>query len=192
MHKPDRAGHFAFRGLGFSRFPRSAQSRVFSSSWSHRSLRGQPGRERHLLLIDKSKDADPALIYRGQAAVFRIRNGRRRLQRDSEVPKSTRTQVRVSSARARGKRPPEVEDPTQLSLVLFIYLKKYSFVYNLSRQRISAACFFICQSVLHKPVLWLPPVLRGVPAFRRAPASAHGGNRTAHWLQQAIRRPESA
>jgi hypothetical protein len=56
---------------------------------------------------------------------------RRRLQRDSEVPKSTRTQVRVSSARARGKRPPEVEDPTQLPLVLFIELKNYSFVYKL-------------------------------------------------------------
>ncbi|MGO1059326.1 hypothetical protein ACTL32_09380, partial [Planococcus sp. FY231025] len=41
-------------------------------------------------------------------------------QRDSEVPKSTRTLVRVSSARARGKRPPGVEDPTQLPLVLFI------------------------------------------------------------------------
>jgi hypothetical protein len=51
--------------------------------------------------------------------------------RDSEVSKSTRTLVRVSSARARGKRPPEVEDPTQLPLVLFIELKNYSYVYKL-------------------------------------------------------------
>ena len=30
---------------------------------------------------------------------------------DSEVPKSTWAPVRVSSARARGKRPPEAQDP---------------------------------------------------------------------------------
>ncbi|MGO1059789.1 hypothetical protein ACTL32_11715, partial [Planococcus sp. FY231025] len=87
------------------------------------------------------KNTNPALACWEQAADFRIRNGRRRLLRDSEVPKSTRTLVRVSSARARGKRPPEVEDPTQLPFVLFIELKNYSFVYKL-KHLLQDACRF--------------------------------------------------
>lgn len=46
MYKPDRAGHFAFRGLGFSLLV-TAFLRGLQLELAPQESRGQPGRERH-------------------------------------------------------------------------------------------------------------------------------------------------